>query len=356
MFEREVALYRAMSKHLRQITFVTYGDRRDRQFISRLGGIRILCNRWRLSQRWYERWVATVLAGSGQGDVVIKSNQVRGADIALAAAQRLDKQFIARCGYLLSDNISRTYGPDSTENQAACALERHVFTQANRVVVTTSRIRQTVLQRYRLPADRVHVIPNYVDTTLFAPTNHGDRHPARLCYIGRLEPEKNPTALIEAIQGLDVELLVVGNGSLGTCLREQTAEHRLPVQFLGNVPNRQLPNILNSASIFVMPSLLEGHPKALIEAMACGLPVIGTDVSGIRELIRHRETGYLCDCSPAGIRAAIREVLTDRELQHGMGGSARKYVEEHFALEKIVKLELSLLEGMRGTQHCLNDV
>jgi len=355
MFEREVALYRAMSKHLRRITFVTYGDRRDRQFIGRLDGIRVLCNRWRLSQRWYERWVATVLAWSRQGDVVVKSNQVRGADIALAAAQRLDKQFIARCGYLLSENTSRTHGLDSSENQEACALERHIFTQADRVVVTTPRIRQTILQRYQLPADRVFVIPNYVDTTLFIPASHGDRHPARLCYIGRLEREKNPEALFEAIQGLDVELLVIGNGSLGTRLREQASQHRLSVQFLGNVPNRQLPDILNRASIFVMPSLLEGHPKALLEAMACGLPVIGTDVQGIRELIQHRETGYLCDCSPVGIRAAIREVLADRELQRGMGDSARKYVEEHFALEKIVKLELGLLEGMSGAQHCLYD-
>lgn len=355
MFEREVALYRAMNSHLRQITFVTYGDQRDRRFMGRLGGIRVLCNRWRLSQQWYERWVAAVLAWSGQGDVVVKSNQVRGADIALAAARRLGKRFIARCGYLLSDNTSRTHGLDSSENREACALEQHVFMQADRVVVTTPRIRQTVLQRYQLPADRVHVIPNYVDTTLFVPISHSQRNPRRLCYVGRLEPEKNPEALIEAIQGLDVELLVIGNGSLGPRLREHVSQHQLSVQFLGNLPNRQLPKILNSASIFVMPSLLEGHPKALLEAMACALPVIGADVPGIRDLIRHRETGYLCDCSPLGFRDAIRDVLADKELQHHMGGGAREYVEEHFALEKIVKLELSLLEAIGSTQDSSHD-
>lgn len=346
MFEREVALYRAMSRHLRQITFVTYGDRRDRRFIGRLGGIRVLCNRWKLSQKWYERWVAAVLAWGGHGDVVVKSNQVRGADIALAAARRLGKRFIARCGYLLSDNTSRTHGSDSSENREACLLEHHVFTQADRVVVTTPRIRQTILQRYQLPADRVHVIPNYVDTTLFAPISNLERHPRRICYVGRLEPEKNPEALIEAIQELDVELLVIGNGSLGPRLREYVSHHQLSVQFLGNLPNRQLPTILNSASMFVMPSLLEGHPKALLEAMACALPVIGADVPGIRELIRHRETGYLCDCSHIGFRAAICEVLADKELQRHMGNGARKYVQEHFALEKIVKLELNLLEDI----------
>ena len=76
--------------------------------------------------------------------------------------------------------------------------------------------------------------------------------------------------------------------------------------------------------------------------MACGLPVIGTDVPGIRELIRHGETGYLCGTSPQELREAIKTVLGDRKLQERLGRSARAFVVEHFALEKIVPLELAL--------------
>jgi glycosyltransferase involved in cell wall biosynthesis len=346
MLEREVALYRVLRSHLRGVTFVTYGDAGDLRYAARLQGIRIICNWWRLPQRWYAKLVSAIFPWLWRGPVVVKSNQVQGADIALAAARRIRKKFVARCGYLLSDNMERAHGAESPQAKTACALEREVFTRADRVVVTTPAIREKVLQRYQLSPDRVRVIPNYVDSTVFAPTGNKERHAKRLCYVGRLDREKNPSALIAAVEGLDVELIVVGNGSLGEQLRLEVTRVGSAVQFLGNVPNRELPQILNSAAAFVMPSLIEGHPKALLEAMACGMPVIGTNVPGIRELICHRETGYLCECSPESIRAAIREVLEDGELRARMGACARAYVAEHFSLEKILDLELGLLEEL----------
>jgi glycosyltransferase involved in cell wall biosynthesis len=80
--------------------------------------------------------------------------------------------------------------------------------------------------------------------------------------------------------------------------------------------------------------------------MACGLPAIGTDVPGIRELIYHRETGYLCGTSSQEIREAIQEVLADKALQVKMGQSARQFVVENFSLERILEMELALLGGL----------
>ena len=100
--------------------------------------------------------------------------------------------------------------------------------------------------------------------------------------------------------------------------------------------------------MFILPSLYEGHPKALLEAMACSRPVIGTDVIGIRELIRHRETGYLCGTSPEEIRAAIQDVLSDADLRNHMGHNAQEFVLEHFALERVVEMELALLSEVVG--------
>ena len=74
--------------------------------------------------------------------MVVKSNQVQGADTALAAARLRNKPFIARCGYLPSDNIEREHGADSPQAIQAEGLERLVFSQADRVVVTTAAIRE----------------------------------------------------------------------------------------------------------------------------------------------------------------------------------------------------------------------
>ena len=350
ILEREAALYRRLAAALRRITFVTYGDH-DRSYASRLGGIRVQSNRWGLSAARYERYLEHVLPWSWIGPVVIKSNQIQGADVALAAARLRKKPFIARCGYLPSDNLERAHGAESPQAKGAQALERHVFAGADRVVVTTPAIRHTILHRYQLPPERVRVIPNYVDTALFAPAQCEAPGPSRLLYVGRLEQEKNPGVLLDAVEGLNVELVMVGKGSLSEGLTRQAAERRLPVTFLGNVPNAELPRLINSSAAFIMPSLIEGHPKALLEAMACGRPVIGTNVQGIRELITDRVTGLLCEPHPDSLRVAICDVLNDESLRTKLGPAARAHVAERFSLERVAEMESALLdeiaEGVR---------
>ena len=159
-----------------------------------------------------------------------------------------------------------------------------------------------------------------------------------------LDKQKNPLALLNAIKGLDIELIMVGSGPLGGLLQKKAKVENLPVRFLGNVPHGQLPEILNSASLFVLPSHYEGHPKTMLEAMACGLPVIGTDVPGIRELIEHRETGYLCGTTVEEIRSAIEEVTEDPDLCFRLGRKAREFVVDTCSLERVAKMELCMLQ------------
>lgn len=345
LLDREVALYRALRSHLRSISFVTYGDARDLVYAKRLDGIRVVCNRWKLPKCFYTRLISHLYPMSWRGEVVFRSNQVRGADIPLRSALRFGKKFIARCGYLPS-NIERwRYGGVSHEVQRAQQLEAKVFQAADRVVVTTAAIRQTIVERYGVEKEKVRIIPNYVDTLRFRPLPVS-RQNNLLCCVGRLEKEKNIQSLLDAITGLDVELAVIGGGDLREALIARAQKNRLPVHFLGNVANAELPAYLNKASAFILPSHIEHHPKALLEAMACGVPVIGTNVPGIRELIAHGETGYLCDTSPEGISTAIQDVLADADLRARMGRNAREFVVEHFALEKIVKMELALLEEL----------
>jgi len=254
-------------------------------------------------------------------------------------------RFIARCGYLPSNIAIWRYGERSPESQRAQQLESTIFQAADCVVVTTFAMRQTLIERYNIKHGKMRVIPNYVDIQRFKPfTDSGE--PNLLCFLGQLEKEKNVYALLDAIQGLDVELMVIGGGSLKEELMKKAQEEGLQVNFLGNVPNEKLPAFFNRASLFILPSFIEHHPKALLEAMASGLPVIGTDVPGIRELIHHGETGYLCGTSPGEIREAIREVLSNVDLRTRMGSNARNFVVEHFALERIVEMELALLEEM----------
>jgi glycosyltransferase involved in cell wall biosynthesis len=271
-----------------------------------------------------------------------------GGELALQAARSLGSSLVARCGYMWSLNAGREHGEDSPAATEARRVEELVFRSADKVVVTTEAMRLNVKERMPDVTHRVAVIPNYVDTDLFRPDSGAGSEPS-LVFIGRIAPEKNLAALMEAIRPLKVKLTLIGEGKLRPGLQREFADLADRVSWEGNVPNTQLPAYVNAGGIFVLLSLYEGHPKALLEAMACGVGVIGADSPGIREVIRHKETGYLCGTDPLSIRAAIEDMLSRPEMVRELGHNARQYVIENYSLDRIFNLESALLHDlMRG--------
>jgi glycosyltransferase involved in cell wall biosynthesis len=339
LLDRETAIYRGMQPRLASITFVSYGDATDLDLVP--AGMTVICNRWRLPQRVYRQWVMRGLPRVWRRPTVVKSNQTRGADVALTAARSGNHRFIARCGYMLSEFTVRQTGEGSPQAEAARALERRVFGAADGVVVTSSAMRDLVVGAYGVEPTRVEVIPNYVDTTAFAPSGSG--HGRRVAFVGRLDTQKNPAAMIEAMAGLDAELVVIGDGPLRSQLEDQAQRLGVPAIFHGARPHREIPGLLAGCSVFLLPSFYEGHPKALLEAMAAGLAVVGTDVPGTRDVIEPDRTGLLCGTDAASMRSAVGRLLDDPLLADRLGNAARCLAIDNFSLERIVEAELSLI-------------
>ena len=344
MLDREVALYRELRPHLRSITFVTYGKSRELDFQNRIGDIKVIFNRWRLPQRIYMLLLQNTSSRRWGRNVICKSNQFNGAFVALGATKRAKGKFIARGGYHYSVNIEREFGANSKEAVGARREEARVFNAANQMVVTTPSIRNSILEQHPLDPERVSVIPNFVDTDVFQPGPSDNFSSKRIVFIGRLEAPKNLISLVRSMKDVDAELLLIGTGDKEIELRQIVNDESLPVRFLGKVPNNDLPKILRSAALFVMPSHYEGHPKALLEAMACGLPVIGSDVPGICDVIQHNVNGYLCSTSPNEIRSAIEALLGNKGLRTELGANAKKYIDENCSLERVKDMELQVLK------------
>lgn len=339
---REATLYQRLQQRNAEVSFVTYGGRGDQLYTDEIPGIRILSNSLDLPASLYQMKLQ-LFPPKG---TVFKSNQVDGAQIALAAARRSRAAFVARCGYLLSQVQERTHGMDSRAAQAARNLEQQVFTASDQVSVTTQAMSRTIQKNYQVSGDKVSVIPNYVDIDRFRPKLREANKRARIGFVGRLAWEKNLLHLIDAVTGLDVDFVLVGQGPQREELAARAAANGASVSFLGRVPNKHLPGILNTWDAFVLPSFYEGHPKAMLEAMACGLPVIGTRVQGIVELIADGETGLLCETDAGSIRQALERIAGDGALRTKLGQNARRYVEKHFALEKVVDMEMAMLNGL----------
>lgn len=341
---RETALYQKLQDKGISVSFLTYGNKSEAAFAEALPGIEILYNRWNLPLPLYELLCPWLHANPLRRTDVIKTNQIKGAHTALLAGKVWGKPVIIRQGYIWSKNLSYERS-HQLKARFARLYENLTLKRASRLIVTTQSMLNEMARRFPDLAERIAVIPNYVDVERFQPSP--DRRPAhQLIYVGRLSEEKNLPALLQAISSLDVSLKIIGSGPMESQLRNLVNRSSAQVIFAGSCPHEKLPGELNQASIFVLPSLYEGHPKALIEAMSCGLAVIGMDVEGVREVIRHGQTGWLCQPDPMSLRSAIQTLLEDPQLRRNLGLAGRAFVLEHYALENILTQELDLYRSL----------
>ncbi len=351
MLDREMELYDRMSRYLREVNIVTYGEKGDRHFRKDYGGINILPSRWlhdpkKTSTRLLMRYYSHLRRSD-----VLKSNQILGSDIPIFLKKKLGKKLIIRCGYLLSFMTRKQTDAKDVITEAA-RLEESAFQNADVGVVSSAWQRDIVLREYDVDPEKIRVIPNYVVTDIFTPEPEVQKK-YDLVFVGRPDEQKNIRNLFEAIRilkgrGRNVSLLMVGSCCDDRDIRDRAHVGDLNLALQGNVPNFRLPDILKQARVFILPSLYEGHPKVLLEAMSCGLPCIGTDVDGIRQEISHGETGFLCDTDPESIARAIEALLSDMLMQTSLGEKARGYILGNYSLERVCDLELEVLKEVSG--------
>jgi glycosyltransferase involved in cell wall biosynthesis len=274
---------------------------------------------------------------------VLRVMQMVGAIPALVAKGLYHIPFAGTYGYNYLEN-ARDLGMELRgqlfELRARLGLRR-----ADKVMVTTPALGEYV-NRFT-SQERVMVLPNGVDTVLFRPSrSQMESVEIKVISVGRFDPVKNLSLLIDAaaeIRELPIKLVLVGSGDLQQELKERADRRGVSCEFTGILPNEALPEIYRNASVFALTSLHEGHPKALLEAMSCGLPCVGTNVPGIREMIRDGENGLLCDLSTSDLASKIRRLITDRELAVRIGSNARRFIEENYDLEVLLEKETRAL-------------
>jgi glycosyltransferase involved in cell wall biosynthesis len=275
---------------------------------------------------------------------ILKTNQMRGVWTALIARLLVRKKLIARAGYIWSlDAVRQNSG--SLKSTIIEFIERVAYRFSDAIIVPSAGSRDYIRDRYKISRE-ISVIPNFVDTDLFRPLEKSKPAERDVCFVGRFSSEKNLISLLKACSGTDISLTLTGSGEIGEELKSYARSNGMNVTFTGNIPNSSLPQLLNRHKVFILPSLYEGMPKALLEAMSCGMPCIGTDVSGIREIINHRDNGYLCGTEPDSIRKAIKDVLEDHELREHIGRNARRTVMEKFSLTHVTKSEGELYKSL----------
>jgi glycosyltransferase involved in cell wall biosynthesis len=183
----------------------------------------------------------------------------------------------------------------------------------------------------------VHLWPRGVDSVLFSPEKRAagrrvlgvDDATRVLLYVGRLSHEKKLTVLAEAFRTLapsKTELVLVGSGPAEADIRAALAG--LPARFMGVKEGEELAQLFAAGDVFAFPSTTETFGQVVQEAMASGMPVVGCDAEGVRDLVQQGQTGLLARPNdPRDFAAALRTLLDDAPRRAAMGTAARAFAE-----------------------------
>ena len=249
---------------------------------------------------------------------------------------------VVRTGYVLS--LGFIDNENWLKKNLVTIIEKLAYHQSNGIITSSKEGYNYVKSRYN-PQGIHCMIPNFVDTKLFCPQNLPKKK-GSICFIGRLNKQKNLFALIEAFEGLPYSLSIIGSGDQKEALNKFSIKKKINVKFLGNIANKDLPKILNQHEIFILPSLWEGMPKVLLEAMSCGIPVIATNVKGNNEVVLNMENGILCDTDFLSIKKSIINLMENEDLKSKLGRNARETIIRSYSLKNLVKREVKLMEKL----------
>lgn len=218
-------------------------------------------------------------------------------------------------------------------------LESDALLNAKAIAAPSLALKREICAHEAIPDSRISVIPYPIDVKSFSPPVNDRIHsPLRLLYTGRLEKRKGMDTLVELVRLFfgkrrDLKLTLAGAeaGDEGRLYRKRLIEaagrERLSLEFLGARPRHELPALYRNSDIFIIPSLFDNSPNALFEAMACGLPCLGSDVGGINEIIDPEKTGLLFRSKDAtdGLRQ-LERLMADPLLRRTLGEAAREKV------------------------------
>lgn len=220
-------------------------------------------------------------------------------------------------------------GKDLEKQNFFIKLLRKLIIKKANTLTAISEYLKNYIQKIN-PTAKITLIPNGIDYEKFISAKPQQREELGIdktakviITISRLVPKNGLVSLIKSIEIAksvisDIKLIIIGSGPLETGLKNLTAELNLSgdILFLGEKKYSEIPHFLKTADLFIRPSHSEGLGNAFIEAMAAGIPIIGTPVGGIPDFLKDGETGLFCEVgNPKDLAEKIIHLLNNQELR-----------------------------------------
>ena len=245
---------------------------------------------------------------------------------------------------------------------SADLLDKLTVGIASKVVTVSEELQEKLVKLHGYRYCDLMTIPNGIDLGLFE-KGEADRAEARrwigadensfiVGFVGRIDKEKNPLLMMEVMKRVfqkqpEVLLAVAGEGRM----RDQVADRVRSlgivdkVRLMGHI--KDIPLLLSGFDAFFMCSLYEGHPIALCEAMASGLPCVTTPVGGTRRMMKHEKNGFVVGFNDImGMEETLLALIRNRSLAASVGQAARATIREEFTEERMSQAYQSLYKSL----------
>ena len=215
---------------------------------------------------------------------------------------------------------------------------KRVLRASSFVTVFTEDQKLEVNRKYGVELEKIKVIPNGVEEKFYYDKPRTLHKKPRLLFVGRLDIQKNVQLLLNALDGISeqFETTIVGEGSLSSDLRKMAKSLKLKnIKFVGRKDDKELLNYYKRSDIFVLPSEREGMPLVLLEAMAMGLPIVATNVTGTRDVVKNGKNGYLVPLGNVeSFRSALLKITSNKSTYKNLSQTSRKMADK-YSWEKI---------------------
>lgn len=275
--------------------------------------------------------------------IIIKPDIIQGQDLSLGVPTCLSGK-ILKIPCIIWSRGDDVYHPNCLVRITTKSILKH----ADAILALTDDMRQKLKKIYNT---EISVIPNAIDMAIFdSVTIKSERELSskKILFVGRLHPVKGVQYLLLAMKRVharvpEARLILIGDGIERERLETLSKQLNIQqyVQFIGEVPHEKVLFFMQVADVFVLPSLSEGLPNVILEAMASGLPIVATHVGGIPYIIQEGVNGYLVDAiNPESLAEKIILILNDDTKWKKISENNLEYVKKYNWEDIILRLEV----------------
>jgi glycosyltransferase involved in cell wall biosynthesis len=338
---REIDLYNSLIKAagLKLLIF-SYG-RNDQHLVKDYPAIKVLnMPSWiparipfRLQNLIYESIAPWYYRKYFKRVILSKTNQFAAGRFGLILKFLFGMPLIIRMGYYYSH-----FQPIS---KIKSIKEKLFFRFCDKVIVTSSAAKNFISETYHLPANKILWMCNSIDQDIFKPQVIEKEFD--VIFVGRLEKRKNIKLLLKTVNRTSLKALIIGRGALVKDMLDFVTNND-QITWMEAVSNSDLPAYYNKAHAYLILSDFEGCPKSLLEAMACGIPCLGTNVPGISECLENEQNGLMVEKNADDIQKKLLLIKNNPLLAKKLTDNAIKWVGNNCELAANVRKEVELFK------------